>query len=116
MAASDFNEPRASATTPPQHPHFGFLVASCDGADLRPMTDGVMIYDNEQHDLDPLPPPEVPRGEVIDELIAAIVHGKPPLHGGEWTTATMEVCLAMRQSAREQREIFLEHQIGSTSR
>jgi len=112
----DFDEPRASETLAPQHPHFGFLVASCDRADLRPLSNGVMIYGNETAQLDPLPPPDVPRGEVIDELYDAVVHGKPPLHGGEWTTATMEVCIAIRQSAREQREIFLERQAGSTSR
>jgi phthalate 4,5-cis-dihydrodiol dehydrogenase len=40
------------------------------------------------------------------------MHGKPPLHDGLWTTATMEVCLAILQSAREQREIVLQHQVG----
>jgi len=34
----------------------------------------------------------------------------PPLHDGVWGMATMQVCLAMLQSAREGREIFLEHQ------
>ena len=71
-----------------------------------------MIYDNARAHLDPLTSPTVPRGEVIDELYDAIVHGKPPLHGGAWTTATMEVCLAIRQSAQEQREIFLSEQVG----
>ena len=71
-----------------------------------------MIYDNERMQLDPLPPPAVPRGEVIDELYDAVVHGKPPLHDGAWNTATMEVCLAIRQSAQEQREITLRHQVG----
>ena len=108
----NFNEPRASATLKPQHPHFGFLVASCERADLRPLSNGVMIYDNERMQLDPLPPPAVPRGEVIDELYDAVVHGKPPLHDGAWTKATMEVCLAIRQSAQEQREITLRHQVG----
>jgi phthalate 4,5-cis-dihydrodiol dehydrogenase len=109
---ADFNEPRASASLSPQHPHFGFMVASLDHADLRPLPNGVMIYGNEKTILDPLPPPAVPRGEVIDELYDAIVQGKTPLHGGAWTTATMEVCLAIRQSAREQREIVLQHQVG----
>jgi phthalate 4,5-cis-dihydrodiol dehydrogenase len=108
---SEFSEPRASLALRPQHPHFGVLIASCDGADLRPMPDGVLIYDNESARLDPLPPPAVPRGEVIDELIAAIA-GHPHLHGGEWSLATMEVCLAMLESAREQREIFLKPQVG----
>ncbi|MGZ5803388.1 MAG: Gfo/Idh/MocA family protein [Xanthobacteraceae bacterium] len=102
---------RRAAASPIQHPHFGFLIASCDGADLRPLPDGVMIYGNESVRFDPLPPPDVPRGEVIDELIAAI-DGKAPLHSGKWALATMEVCLAMQASAREQREVLLHHQIG----
>jgi phthalate 4,5-cis-dihydrodiol dehydrogenase len=49
---------------------------------------------------------------VIDELYDALVHNRPPIHSGEWALATVEVCLAMLQSARENREIILEHQIG----
>jgi phthalate 4,5-cis-dihydrodiol dehydrogenase len=94
------------------HPHFGFLVASCAQADLRPLPQGVMIYGDIDQWLDPLPSPPVPRAEVIDELYAAVVDGRPPLHSGEWSLATMEVCLAMLRSAREQREIMLEHQVG----
>ena len=95
------------------HQHFGFLVASCERADLRPLPQGVMIYGDAEQRLEPLPPPTVPRGEVIDELHAAIVDGRPPLHSGEWSLATMEVCLAMLRSACEQREIALEHQVAA---
>jgi len=49
----------------------------------------------------------VQRAEVIDELYAAVVDGRPPLHDGPWAAATMEVCFAMLRSAREQREIEL---------
>jgi phthalate 4,5-cis-dihydrodiol dehydrogenase len=59
-----------------------------------------------------VPVPPVARSEVIDELHAAIFDGKTPLHSGEWSLATMEVCLAMQQSAREGCEVFLRHQIG----
>ena len=76
------------------------------------MPDGVMIYQNGTARLDPLPPPEIPRAEVIDELYAAVLDGKPPLHDGAWAMATLEVCLAMLQSAREGREIALRHQVA----
>ena len=99
--------------TPPSdrllHQHFGVLIASCENADLRPLPEGVMVYGETRH-LEPLPPPKVQRAEVIDELYAAVVDGKPPLHGGEWGTATMEVCLAILRSAREQKEIPLQSQ------
>jgi phthalate 4,5-cis-dihydrodiol dehydrogenase len=110
----EFNEPRAAPTAASRHPHFGLVIASCDGADLRPTTNGVMIYDDASARLDPLPAPDVPRREVIDEFYAAAVHGKPPLHSGEWSLATMEVCLAMRDSAHAQQEIMLKHQVRVT--
>jgi phthalate 4,5-cis-dihydrodiol dehydrogenase len=92
--------------------HFGFTLVSCDRADLRPLPTGVVIYGDTEQTLDPLPPPSVPRSEVIDEIYDAVVSGRPPLHNGEWSMATMEVCLAILKSAKEQREIVLEHQIA----
>lgn len=94
------------------HQHFGFLVVSCENADLRPLPNGVMIYDDAQQRLDALTPPRIPRSDVIDEFYAALVHGQAPVHSGEWALATMEVCLAMLQSAREGRDIVLTNQIG----
>jgi phthalate 4,5-cis-dihydrodiol dehydrogenase len=94
------------------HQHFGTVIVSCERADLRPMPEGVMIYENGTQRLEPLPPPQVPRAEVIDELYGAVVHGRRPLHDGAWAMATLEVCLAMLQSAREGREIVLAHQVA----
>jgi phthalate 4,5-cis-dihydrodiol dehydrogenase len=75
---------------------------------------GVMIYGDDEARLDVLPAPTRPRAEVMDELYAAVADGKPPLHSGAWSLATMEVCLAILQSAAEQREIMLEHQVAVT--
>ncbi len=85
---------------------------SCERADLRPLPNGVMIYQDGAARLDPLPLPAVPRAEVIDELYEAVVHGKPPLHDGAWAMATLEVCLAMLQSSREGRDVALSRQIA----
>jgi len=118
-AASNYGGPRYS---PPHrdedvarrwHQHFGFLLASCDGADLRPRPDGVMIYANADRRFEQLERPRVYRGEVIDELHGAVVHGRAPLHDGRWAMATMEVCYAILQSAREGREIALSRQCGT---
>jgi phthalate 4,5-cis-dihydrodiol dehydrogenase len=106
-----------SPTAPPglQHQHFGFLLASCDKADLRPLSSGVMIYADDSQRLEPLSPPQVPRSEVIDELYAAAVNGKPPLHSGEWARATLEVCLAILRSAREGQQVALEYQVAAAA-
>lgn len=95
------------------HQHFGTVIVSCERADLRPLPNGVMIYEHGAQRLEPLPPPAVPRVEVIDELYDAVVHDLPPLHSGKWAMATLEVCLGMLQSAREGREITLSHQVAA---
>ena len=96
---------------PLAHQHFGTVIVSCQHADLQPLPTGVKIHFIDGHtQLDRLPPPAVPRAEVIDELHAAVVNGTPPLHDGPWAMATLEVCLAMLQSAREGRDIALKHQ------
>ena len=97
------------------HQHFGWILVSCERADLRPLPTGVMVYGDDEARLDPLPRPQVPRAEVIDELYDAIVHGHAPLHDGKWAMATLEACLAVLQSAREQREITLTHQVAVPS-
>jgi phthalate 4,5-cis-dihydrodiol dehydrogenase len=99
----------------PWHQHFGWVLVSCERADLRPLPTGVMIYGDVEAQLDALPRPRVPRNEVVDELYDAIVHGCAPLHDGNWAMATLEVCLAILQSAREQRDITLAHQEAAPS-
>ena len=81
------------------HNHFGFVVVSCEGGDLRPTPGGVQVYGHERRYFDPLPAPAVPRAEVVDELHAAIFGGVAPLHSGAWGLATLETCLAMLRSA-----------------
>jgi phthalate 4,5-cis-dihydrodiol dehydrogenase len=92
--------------------HFGLVLVSCERADLRPLPTGVMIYEDYVTRFDALPKPDVPRAEVIDELFDAVVFDRPPAHGGAWGLATLEVCLALLRSAKEHREIPLEHQVG----
>ena len=101
---AEFHPPGATAS----HQHFGTLLVSCERADLRPVPNGVMIYQNGTARLDPIPPPAVPRAEVIDELYQAIRHSKAPLHNAAWGMATVEVLLAMLQSARDGAEARLK--------
>jgi phthalate 4,5-cis-dihydrodiol dehydrogenase len=107
---ANWQEPATQALA---HQHFGEIIVSCERADLRPMPDGVTIYQNGTARLDALPPPQIPRAEVIDELYAGVIEGQPPLHDGSWGMATLEVCLAMLQSACEGREVGLRHQVAA---
>jgi phthalate 4,5-cis-dihydrodiol dehydrogenase len=92
------------------HNHFGLIIVSCDRADLRPLPQGVLVYGDNDRRMEKLPPPEVPRSEVVDELYASAVLDQPPLHSGEWGLATLEVCLAMLQSSAKGQHIVLQHQ------
>ena len=92
------------------HQHFGVLIASCERADLRPLPEGIWIYADGEKKLEPLPAPKVQRADVIDELYAAVVEGKAPVHDGEWALATTEACIAILRSAKEQRELPLRNQ------
>lgn len=98
------------------HQHFGLVVASCSGADLRPTAKGVHVYADAERRFEALASPHVYRDEVIDELYDAVVNGAPVVHSGAWAMATMEVCIAMLQSHREAREIELVHQVGLEER
>ena len=97
---------------PARHNHFGFVLVSCEHGDLRPGPDGVMVYGKDAQWLDPLPPPAIPRADVVDELVAAVRQGKPPVHSGEWGLATMEVCLGILRSAAESGEVLMERQVA----
>jgi phthalate 4,5-cis-dihydrodiol dehydrogenase len=106
------SQAQAVSSGPRVHQHFGLIIASCEGADLRPGPKGVTVYGDETRSFEPVAVPDIPRREVIDEFYAAIFGGKAPLHSGKWGMATMEACFAMQQSAREGREIQLEHQVA----
>lgn len=86
------------------HQHFGQLIVSCDKADLRPDAHGVAIYADHEKQFEALPAPAIPRAEVIDELVSAVRHDQPATHSGQWARATTAVCLAMLDSAKQQRE------------
>jgi phthalate 4,5-cis-dihydrodiol dehydrogenase len=101
-----------AAPLPQGYNHFGFVIASCERGDLRPMPNGVMIYGETARRFEALPLPAAPRAEVIDELVGAVLDGRPPLHSGEWGLATVEICEAILTSARESREVTLRHQTG----
>lgn len=98
------------------HEHFGLFLVSCDRADIRPLPDGVMVYADDARTRRDLPPPPIPRVEVIDELYAAAIGGVAPIHSGEWGRATLEVCLAIVASARDGSDKVLSLQVPTVDR
>ncbi|MEX0805061.1 MAG: Gfo/Idh/MocA family oxidoreductase [Candidatus Binatia bacterium] len=90
----------------------GILVATCERGDIRQSQYGLYVHNDEGTKDVPLVGGGGPsrRGELI-ELYEAVVLNKPIRHTGPWGMATLEVCLAIMQSAKEQKEIMLSHQV-----
>ncbi len=107
----------SDAGPPPEHqPHFGVMIVTCERGEMRASADGLFIYDaNGKREVALPKSATAGRSEVLDDMVAAIRTGKPPLQGGRWGKANVEVMLAIQQSARERREVVLKHQIGTDS-
>lgn len=108
-ATSTFTE----ASLPDAHEHFGVVIVSCDGADLRLKADGVMVYGDPAREFVPLDPPAIPRIEVMDELYDAVVHDEPPLHSGAWGLASLEAAVGILTSAAERRAVAMKRQVAA---
>lgn len=50
---------------------------------------------------------------MVAELYEAAVNGRQPVHNERWGMANLEVCLAVLESARERKEIYLSHQVAA---
>jgi phthalate 4,5-cis-dihydrodiol dehydrogenase len=99
---------------PPHQPHFGVTIATCARGELRASPDGVTVYGEAgRREVGIAQGPRwIGRGNVLDDLWAAIRADRKPVHDGNWGKATLEVALAIEASAREGREIALQHQVG----
>ena len=113
FGGSAFTMPTPSAPAAAQH--FGPLIVSCDHADLRLTPTGVEVTSPTGIEFVPVALPHVPRAEVIDELWGVAREGKIPLHGGEWSRATLEVCLAMLRSEAAGTDVRLDRQVATPS-
>jgi phthalate 4,5-cis-dihydrodiol dehydrogenase len=88
---------------------FGLTLASFEQADVRESADGLEVHrrGKKEH----IDVPDEPRGSAeLEELYQAVRHEKPLKHDGLWGMATLEVCLAINESARTRQEVFLAHQ------
>jgi phthalate 4,5-cis-dihydrodiol dehydrogenase len=104
------------APSPNHQPHFGLTIVTCAHGEMRASADGLFIYDvNGKREIALPRSAAMPgRSEVLDDMVAAIRSGKPPLQGGRWGKANVEAMLAIQQSARERREVMLEHQVPAS--
>ena len=88
----------------------GIVVVSCERGDVRQSPNGLWVYDDDGQWEVSVEGIHDERMAELDEMYQALTTGRPVRHDGRWGTATLEVVLAIRQSALEHREIFLSHQ------
>jgi phthalate 4,5-cis-dihydrodiol dehydrogenase len=85
---------------------FGLTLVTCERADLRESAEGLYLY--TRHGCRTIPLPDEARGAAeLEELYNAVRLGQPLTHDGAWGQATLEVCLAIHESARTHAEIEL---------
>jgi phthalate 4,5-cis-dihydrodiol dehydrogenase len=89
----------------------GLLVVSCEHGEMRQSPTGIYIYGDTGTTEVPLTETRGASAPELDELYDALVDGKPVLHGGRWGLATLEVCLAIMQSATAHWDILMQHQV-----
>jgi phthalate 4,5-cis-dihydrodiol dehydrogenase len=96
-------------------PHdLGFLVVSCERGDMRQSPFGIYVHDDSgKREIETTRSSATggTRRAELQELYDAVIYGKPVWHDGRWGLATLEACLAIMTSARERREVRLEHQV-----
>lgn len=115
-AAEDYLALRRSeeASTDVRQPFFGLTIASCERGDLRQSSDGLYIYDASGRREIRLAPWAGSHEEAeLNELYEAMIEDRPVIHDGRWGEASLELCLAIRESARQGLEVQLSHQVAS---
>ena len=90
----------------------GLLVVSCEHGEMRQSPVGIYIYGDAGTTEVPLTETRGAYAPELDEIYDALVYGKPVLHSGRWGLATLEVCLAIMQSAAARRDIPMQHQVA----
>ena len=85
-------------------------VVSGERGDLRQSPHGVYVYDDDG--LRELRVDIAGRqsGELL-EIYNAVRLGKPVYHSGEWGMATLEVIMAINESAKTHKDVLLTHQV-----
>lgn len=96
----------------PNLPHFGELIVSCEKGDIRLSGKGLLIYgkDGLREEIIDRAPGWAGQGDALDALWGAIRNGQPDYHDAKWGKASVEIVLAILDSARERREIMLQYQ------
>jgi phthalate 4,5-cis-dihydrodiol dehydrogenase len=93
-------------------PFFGLTIVSCERGVIRQSPDGLYLY--TESGCEEIPVKRGPgRAAELVELMDVLKASRPVFPDGKWGRATLEVCLGILDSSREQREIPLSRQVPS---
>jgi predicted dehydrogenase len=111
---------RAGSNEPqPARPSLGWimggpLIASFDKGDVRMTPGGLTVYgDDESYETKLGVKGKDGRDGRINTFYDAIVRGRPLPADGAWGMATLEVILAIEESAKTRKEVFLRRQVST---
>jgi phthalate 4,5-cis-dihydrodiol dehydrogenase len=94
----------------------GMMIVSCERGDIRHSAYGLFIHsDDGKKELEIkharfMGGAGARRAE-LEDMYDSVVNGAPVYHTGEWGMATLEVVLAIKESSKNRKEVYLEHQI-----
>ena len=88
----------------------GPFVASFDKGDVRMTPEGLVVYGDTERTEIPLVTMEDGRDGRINTFYDAAAGDRPLPADARWGNATLELLLAIEESGRQRREMFLEHQ------
>jgi phthalate 4,5-cis-dihydrodiol dehydrogenase len=100
---------RVLANEQPFLPHFGLIIVTCEGGDMRLSPNGVLIH-GRTGTREIAVPRGVGRpgqGDALDSLWQALRNGHPGRHDARWGRATIEVIHAALESSTARREVVL---------
>ena len=88
----------------------GPFVASFDKGDVRMTPEGLVVYGDTERTEIPLVTMADGRDGRINTFYDAVAGDRPLPADARWGNATLELLLAIEESGRQRREMFLEHQ------
>lgn len=96
----------------PHLPHFGIVIVTCERGDIRLSADGIVVYGQDGATELPIEHGQMwaGHGNALETLRISIREGLQTPYDARWGKASIEIILAILQSAQERREIILSYQ------
>jgi phthalate 4,5-cis-dihydrodiol dehydrogenase len=100
---------RKLPTEQPYLPHFGLIVVTCEGGDMRLSPNGILVHGvhGAREVVVPRGPGRPGQGDALDALWGAVREGRRCVHDARWGRATVETILAILESSKTRREVSL---------